>query len=181
MRTEIRVTGLGGQGVILVGVLLGTAAVMYENKNAIQTQSYGSEATGTLSESNVIISDKDINFQKVRKSDIFVAFCQQAYDAKLEKAKKDSFVIVEKDLVHTIRDTDKYKTYAIPALVTAEDIGKKVVMNMVILGAIVGITHVVNKESIIRAIKETTSSRFVDLNLQAFNRGYELGINAEQL
>ncbi len=181
MRHEIRATGLGGQGVILIGVLLGTAAVMYENKNAIQTQSYGSEATGTLSESNVIISDEDIHFQKVRKSDIFVAFCQEAYDAKLEKAKENSFVIVEKDLVRNIRDTDKYKTYAIPALSRAEQIGKKVVMNMILLGSLIGITNVLKKDSIIRAIKETTSKKYVDLNLQAFNAGYDLGINAKQL
>lgn len=181
MRKEIRITGLGGQGVILVGVLLGTAAVMYENKNAIQTQSYGSEATGTLSESNVIISDDVIHFQKVRNSDIFAAFCQEAYDAKLKKSKENSIVIVEKDLVHNIYDTDKYQTYAIPALSKAEEIGKKVVMNMILLGAIIGITKIIEKESIIRAIKETTSPKFIDLNLQAFNEGYTLGINAKPL
>ncbi len=181
MRKEIRITGLGGQGVILVGVLLGTAAVMYENKNAIQTQSYGSEATGTLSESNVIISDDVIHFQKVRDSDVFVAFCQEAYDAKLNKSKENSIVIVEKDLVHNIYNTDKYQTYAIPALSKAEEIGKKVVMNMILLGAIIGITKIIKKESIIRAIKETTSPKFIDLNLQAFNEGYTLGINAKPL
>ncbi|MHA2424150.1 MAG: 2-oxoacid:acceptor oxidoreductase family protein, partial [Candidatus Thorarchaeota archaeon] len=100
MRHEIRIAGTGGMGVVLAGVIVGNAAVM-AGLNAVQSQSYGSEARGTAAKSEVIVSNGEIHYPKVRKSDIFVVMSQKALEMYLQDAKKESVLIVDPDLVDT--------------------------------------------------------------------------------
>ena len=100
MRVEIRIAGTGGMGVVLAGVLVGHAAVVHAGLDAIQTQSYGSEARGTDAKSEVIVSDRPIHYPKVLKADYSVLMSQKAFDTNIDGAKRGSTVIIDPDLVN---------------------------------------------------------------------------------
>ncbi|MBE0512420.1 2-oxoacid:acceptor oxidoreductase family protein, partial [Candidatus Bathyarchaeota archaeon] len=117
-RIEVRISGLGGQGVVLAGEILGRAAA-YEGKRVVQTQSYGAEARGSAAKSEVIISDSEIGFPKVRKCDVLVAMSQSAVEMHLKDLKEKGVLIVDEDLVKHLPET-KARVFRIPATKTAE-------------------------------------------------------------
>ena len=121
MRTEIRLAGTGGMGVVLAGVILGHAAVTFAGLEAIQGQSYGSEARGTAAKSEVIISDEPINYPKVRESDYFIVMSQKALEMYLSGAKKGSVVLADPDLVK-VDEIEGYEVVVVPAMKTADEI-----------------------------------------------------------
>lgn len=172
-KIEIRISGLGGQGVVLAGQILGRAAV-YDGKNAVQTQSYGAEARGSAAKSEVIISDAKIGFPSARKYDILIAMSQTAVDKHLKDLKENGVLIVDSSMVQKIPET-KAKIFKIQASEIAEKtFGAKIYGNMVMLGALTGLTKAVSKESVIKAIKETVSVKTVKTNLNAFEKGLTL-------
>jgi len=172
-RTEIRIAGLGGQGVVLAGYILGKAAV-YDGLQAVQTQSYGAEARGSASKSEVIISDQKIGFPTVRKSDVLVAMSQTALDKHLKDLKEDGILIVDGDMIKEAPNV-KTKVFKATATKTAEaEFKSKMYANMVILGAITKITSIVTQNAVEKAIRDSFSAEAVEKNIVAFRAGLSL-------
>lgn len=169
MRTEIRIAGFGGQGVVLAGRLLGEAAIR-DGKRAVQTQSYGPESRGGAARSEVVVSDEDIDYPKVIKADILVALSQTAFDKFSPAVKDNSRIIVDSDLVMSARDGID----AIPFSKTADDLGKRMVANSVMLGYVVASTGVIGTESMQATIREMVPEHTVEINLEAFQKGVDL-------
>jgi 2-oxoglutarate ferredoxin oxidoreductase subunit gamma len=172
-KTEIRIGGSGGQGVVLAAQILGKAAIL-DGKNALQTQAYGAEARGSLAKSEVIISDDKIGFPAVRKSDILVAMNQQALDKLLKDLKETGTLILDTSNVTAIPET-KAKVYKIPITeTTKKTFGEAMFANMLMLGALVKITRLVTVQSMEKAIKENVPKKTVETNINAFRKGLEL-------
>jgi len=172
-RIEVRISGLGGQGVVLAGEILGRAAV-YEGKNAVQTQSYGAEARGTAAKSEVIISDEKIGFPKVRKCDILVAMSQSALNKHLEDLKEKGTLLVDEDMVKEMPKV-KAKVFKIPATKTAEKLLRsRLYANVVMLGALTKITGILTEKAIEKAITYTVPETARETNISGFREGLKL-------
>jgi 2-oxoglutarate ferredoxin oxidoreductase subunit gamma len=172
-KTEIRIGGSGGQGVVLAAQILGKAAVL-DGKNVLQTQAYGAEARGSLAKSEVIISDSKINFPAVRKCDILVAMSQEALNVLLKDLKESGTLIVDSTNVSVVPET-KAKVRSIPITETARKaFGEAMYSNMVMLGALTKITGIVSKKSMEETIRENVSKKTVETNVAAFRKGLEL-------
>ena len=166
----VKFCGLGGMGVILTSIILGKAA-LYDNKNAVQTQSYGPEQRGTIVTSDVIISDEDlISFPIDQKLDFLVAFSQDAYNSYKQKVKKNGSIFINSDLIK--KNSGYTNIFQIPASSIAQELNNVKVVNLVVLGSLIKITNLVSKESVIKAITNSFIPRFVDLNISAFNKGH---------
>lgn len=173
MRHEIRFSGFGGQGIILLAVILGRAAAIYENIFAVQTQVYGPEARGGASMSAVIIDDEPILYPKVADPDIFVIMSQQGFEKYGADVPGDAIMLVDSGLVHS-RPTCTF--YEIPATSEAKnELGRVIVANIVMLGALVSVTGVVSRESIEKAVLASVPKGTEELNLKALRIGFELG------
>jgi len=165
-RIEIRICGLGGQGVVLAGQVLGRAAV-YDGWNVVQTQSYGAEARGTSAKSEVIISDCLIGFPLVRKCNILVAMSQEALDQNAKDLKDSGLLLIDGGLVKNVPKVNA-KVYMVPATKIAEENFKeRLYANMVVLGALNALAKLVSEESMEKAIVETVPEKFAATNLQA--------------
>ena len=174
MRNEIRIAGTGGMGVVLAGVILGRAAVVYDGLDAIQTQSYGSEARGTAAKSEVIISSKPIKYPKVRKSDFLIAMSQKAFDLYASEVKEGSIIIVDEDIVDASKPPVNCKIIKIPAIRTADDLGRRMIANMVMLGALIKISGLVEQEAIEKAIADMVPANTIEINKSAIESGVSL-------
>ena len=172
-KIEVRISGLGGQGVVLAGQILGKAAV-YDGKNVVQTQSYGAEARGSIAKSEVIISDETIGFPIVRKCDILVAMNQGALDRYLKDVKENGALIVDSTSVKRIPET-KAKIFKIPATEHAEKtFGARIYANMLMLGALTKVLNVVSEKAMKKAILDTLAKNVADINEEAYKKGKQL-------
>jgi 2-oxoglutarate ferredoxin oxidoreductase subunit gamma len=170
MQTELRLSGSGGQGLILAGVILAESALL-DGKQAIQSQSYGPEARGGSSKAEVIISDSEIDFIKVQKCDMLLCLTQEAYD----KYGKDFTRVLILDERITMKYPEPEKVLRLPILDTAaEKIGKPMVANIIALGAINGLLKLVSKESLLEAIMDRVPKGTEELNKKALESGYGL-------
>jgi len=173
MRYEVRFSGFGGQGIILSAVILGRAAVMYDNKYAVQTQVYGPEARGGASMSAVIIDDDPILYPKVATPGIYVIMSQEGFEKYGADAGEDAVMLIDSTLVHS-RPACKY--YEIPATSEAKQtFGRDIVANIIIMGALVALTNVVSEAALEKAILDSVPKGTEALNQKAMNRGIELG------
>ena len=173
MKTEIRIAGTGGMGVVLAGVILGHTAVVYGGLEAVQSQSYGSEARGTAAKSEVIVSDQPIKYPKVRESDYFIVMSQKALEMYLAGAKKNSVLIVDPDLVNT-KDIKGYEIVEVPAMKIADELGLRLVSNMVMLGAFVKKSGLFPLEILEKAVADMIRSKTLELDLRAIRAGADL-------
>lgn len=180
MRKEIRIAGFGGQGIILAGIVIGKAAALFDNIYAVQTQSYGPEARGGASRTEVVISDQKIDYPKVQKADIFVAMSHQALMAYLDDLKDGGTLIVDPDMIieeefMSFVTEHNIKYYKAPVTKTAEvEIGLKIVANIVMIGAITRFTDVISKEAAENAIRASVPKGTEDKNIAAFEAGLAL-------
>ena len=173
VKTEIRIGGSGGQGVVLAAQILGKAAVL-DGKNVLQTQAYGAEARGSLAKSEVIISDGKIGFPAVRRCDVLVAMNQGALDAMLKDLKETGTLIVDSTNVMVVPET-KARVYEVPITETAKKVfGEALFANMVMLGAFTKITNLVSPRSVEKSIRENVAARTVETNINAFKKGLQL-------
>lgn len=172
---QIILCGLGGQGVVLAGTILGYAGIN-DGKWVAGSSSYGAQARGGYTRAEVIISDKPIDFPHVIEADILIAMSQSAYDKYIEDVeKKNGIVIYDEPMVST-KEINGLKQIGIPATnIAAKELNNKQVANMVILGVAVGITKIVTKGALTSAIEKNVPERFKALNLRAV----ELGLNWE--
>ncbi len=172
MRHEIRFSGFGGQGIVLAAVILGRAAVMYDNKYAVQTQVYGPEARGGASMSAVIIDDEPILFPKVENPDIFMIMSQEGFDKYGVDAPEDAVMVLDSSLVHS---RPKCTYYEIPATLEAKQtLGRDIVANTIMLGALVAATHIVGETALEKAILDSVPGGTEALNTKAMKKGIEL-------
>lgn len=170
-RTEIRLAGEGGQGMILAGVILAEAAAIYDGQNAVQTQSYGPEARGGASKAEVVISQEEIDFPEVIRADVLVALSQEACDRYASDLKKDGLLIVDKDMVGRIPVTNAIRT---PITAIAESVsGRSITANVVALGLLVGLTGVVSREAIEKAVAARAPKGTENINLAALTAGFD--------
>lgn len=168
---QVRFGGYGGQGIVLAGNLLGRAATLYDGKEAVFTQAYGPEARGGASRADVIISDRPIDYPYVTEPDVLVVLFQEAYASFVGQLKQGGELIVEEDLVK-LGDPSPPASL-LPATRIAEELGNRIAMNVVVLGFLVGRTGVVSREAVEQAIRATIKPRALDLNLRAFEAGFD--------
>lgn len=172
-RQELRLTGSGGQGLILAGIILAEAA-LYDGKNVVQSQSYGPEARGGASRAEVVISKEQINYPKVDDCDIMLALTQDASDKYIESLKPKGILILDES-VKEIPERDDVTIYRIPILETAaEELNKPMVANIIALGSIYELTKVVSKESLERAVLDRVPRGTEELNKKALEKGFDL-------
>ena len=182
MRKEIRIAGFGGQGVIMAGIIIGKAAALFDNKNAVQTQSYGPEARGGASKTEVVISDTEIYYPKVQNPDILVAMSHTALVKYMDDLKNEGILIIDPDMIDEndpelvkFIEERKIKLFKAPATETAvNDIGLRVVANIVMVGAIVKSTNIISKEAALESILSSVPKGTEEKNQQAFEAGYNL-------
>jgi len=177
MRTEIRLAGFGGQGIILAGYVLGKAASLFAGKNATMTQSYGPEARGGACASNVVIEDERISYPAATHPDIVVLMSQEAYDVYKPDIRENTRVVYDEDLVK-LESGLPGERIPVPAMRLAGDLGRKVVANIVMLGFLTGATGVLSKEAVKQAVLSSVPAHTKDLNDKAFECGYERGLQA---
>jgi len=176
-RTEIRLSGEGGQGLVLAGKVLAEAAAIYDNKNATQSQSYGPEARGGASRSEVIISDDEIDYPKAVNLDLLLALTQESCTRYWKDLKDDGILLVDS---HSVKDIPEgpFKVYRVPIVQIAErEVGKALVANIVALGIITGLAKVVSRESVESAILARVPKGTEELNLKAFQAGLQAAEN----
>jgi len=171
MRVEFRLSGSGGQGLLLAGITLAEAAI-HAGKNAVQTQSYGPEARGGSSKAEVVISDEEIDYPKATDPDFLLALTNDAYKTYGPMMKKGLIIT---DTSVTLDPAIKARTVALPILASAaEKVGKKVVANMVALGVLGGMSGVASKEVLKKAVVARVPKGTDELNVKALEVGLEL-------
>jgi 2-oxoglutarate ferredoxin oxidoreductase subunit gamma len=173
MKKELRICGFGGQGVILAGFILGKAAAVFMDFNAVQSQSYGPEARGGAARSEVIISDEKIGYPRPTSVDLFVAMSQESFDTYRIDIRNDTLIIVDPDLV--IKHDIGRPVYKVRAQQIAEELGNKVVTNIVMVGAATSIFSLLDPKAVKKAVIDSVPTRFKELNVKAFERGLEAG------
>jgi 2-oxoglutarate ferredoxin oxidoreductase subunit gamma len=176
-RYEIRLSGAGGQGLILVGKILAEAAAIYDQKNATQSQSYGPEARGGASRSEVIISDGDIDYPKATQIDLLLAMTQEAADKYAKDIKPGGVILIDSSFIRNI-PTGNFKVYSYPISALAEEkMGRKIVANIIALGAIEKLAGVIAEEALIKAIRTRVPKGTEELNIKAFQFGQSLVVS----
>ena len=173
MRQELRLSGSGGQGLILAGIILAEAALL-DGKNVVQSQSYGPEARGGASKAEVIISDDVINYPKVDKCDMLLSLTQTASDKYISSLKPGGILILDSSITKH-PDRDDIKIYSVPILETAlNNLNKPMVANIVALGSIYELTKIVSKESLEKAVLNRVPQGTEELNKKALEEGFRL-------
>jgi len=175
MRLEIRVAGFGGQGIMRTGLMLAMAACIHGDKNAVQTESYGPESRGGACKSEVVISDEEIDFPKVLEPDVLIAMSQEAYNTYVDKVKKGGTILLDPDLVQKQKASLGIRVFRVPATKIAEELGKTIVANVVMLGAFASITRLISAEALKKSLLDNVPKGTEKLNLAAFEKGYDYG------
>lgn len=170
-QTDITIAGVGGQGSILAGVILGSAAVTFDSKYATQTQAYSSELRGGFAATWVIISNQPVEFPRVTNPDILVAQAQDSINRFGEVVKPDGILIYDSDMVHRTPQNIKAQ-FKIPATSIARNkVKAPVTANMVMLGALCKVSEVVSRKALEQAIAKSVPKGKEGLNLEAFDFG----------
>ena len=176
--TEIRIAGFGGQGVILSAIVLGKAASIYQDGFATMTQNFGPEARGGACSAQLVLSGTPVLYPYVAKPDIMVVMSQEAYARFVPELKDGGTLIVEQDLVRVDDLKGEIKVYSVPATRIAEELGKRMVLNSVMVGFFTAVTHLLEPDAVRKAVADSVPPSFRELNLKAFERGFEYGNTA---
>jgi len=172
---KIKLAGLGGQGIALLGLIIGRAACVFDGNEAAYTQEYGAEARGGASSSCVIISSEKIDFPYIKKPDVMVIMAQGAFRKYRKDIQPNSLLFIDKDLVKPSNLPEGVKVYAVPATRIAEQVGRTVVANIVMLGFISALTDFFSLDAVKAALKMSVPKGTEEFNLKAFAAGYEYG------
>jgi len=178
MRKEICLSGFGGQGIGLAGYILGRAFSLYQELEAVMTQAYGPEARGGASSANIVVADRPIDYPFVQHADILVVLSQEAYARFRPEAKDDAIVLIDSGLVTPSQED---RTLNIPATELAENLGRRIVGNMVMLGFLAAQVDFVDPGALKEAIESSVQPKTLPLNLQAFQSGFEYPIEKEKV
>ncbi len=175
-RTEIKIGGFGGQGVILTALIIGKAASLFEGRESTMTQNFGPEARGGACSAQVIVSDTKIRYPYVAVPSILVIMSQEAYTRFEPQLDENGILLIEEDLVKPGPMRGKVRVFSIPATRIAEELGRKIVLNIVMLGFFTSVTKLLDADAVRKAIKNSVPKGTDELNLKAFERGYEYGL-----
>jgi 2-oxoglutarate ferredoxin oxidoreductase subunit gamma len=175
-RVEVKIGGFGGQGVILCGMILGRAAALHDGKDATLTQSFGPEARGGACSAQVVLSRERNLYPCVESPDILVVMSQPAYDKFIPDVVDEGLVLFEDILVKPMSSDRGIRMYGIPATRIAEEMGRKMVLNIVMLGFLAALSDVVAAEAVEKAVAELVPRGTQKLNQDAFRRGFNFGI-----
>ena len=175
--TEIRIAGFGGQGVILSAIVIGKAGCIYQNGYSTMTQSFGPEARGGACSAQVILSDQPVLYPYVTRPDILVVMSQEAYTLFSPQLNPNGILVIEEDLVRIGELPAGVRVYSIPATRIAEELGKKMVLNIVMVGFFGAVSQAVDPDALRNAVAASVPEAYRDLNLKAFDRGFEYGTN----
>jgi 2-oxoglutarate ferredoxin oxidoreductase subunit gamma len=173
--TEIRISGFGGQGVILSAIVIGKAGCIFQNGYSTMTQAFGPEARGGACSAQVILSNEPILYPYVTQPDILVTMSQEAYSLFTPTLKKDGLLIIEQDLVRVENLPPGVRVYGVPATRLAEELGKRMVLNIVMVGFFAAVTNVLEPEAVRQAVADSVPPSFCELNIKAFDKGFEYG------
>ena len=174
-RCRMVFSGSGGQGVITASIILAEAAVLYENLNAVQSQSYGAAARGGATRSDVIISDSTIDYPKVIQPNVLVCLTQNAYNKFYEIIRPGGLLITDARYVKTQKKVDALQRELPMYESVMEKIGKPIVFNICMLGSVIRMTELLNPESIMKVLETRIPPDFLDMNRQALDLGLALG------
>jgi 2-oxoglutarate ferredoxin oxidoreductase subunit gamma len=171
MLKQIIITGFGGQGVVLAGRILGKAAAIADKRESTLVQSYGPESRGGACSAQVTISDDEIYYPYILHPDILVCLSQSGYEKYCDQAKPDGILIVDQDLVKPDGDPASY--FAVPSTRFAEEMGVKMMANIIMIGFVTAITQVVSLDAARDTVIESVPKGTEEKNLKAFERGWE--------
>lgn len=172
---EVKFAGFGGQGIILAGLICGKAASLFDNKNAVLTESYGPEARGGACSAGVIISTSKIYYPHISRPDTMAIMSQEAFKTYGPSITDSGLMVIDSDLV-TVGPSDVKKgvrLYKVPFTRLSEELGKKIVANIVMLGAFTALADAVSPDAMKRSILATVPKGTEDLNMKAFQKGYD--------
>ncbi len=175
MRIEVRFAGFGGQGIIRAGLMLAMAACIHDNKNAVQTQSYGPESRGGSCKSEVVISDEEVDYPRVVEPDVLVVMSQEAFTTYAKTLKPSGTLLLDPDMVPRHEFKNSARVFKIPATKMAEELGKTIVANVIMLGALVAVSGITTPEAFRNALLSNIPKGTEKLNLSAFEKGFEYG------
>ena len=173
--SEIRIAGFGGQGVILAGQILGKGATIFENRHATLVQSFGPEARGGSCSAQVMLSDKPIAYPYVARPHVLVAMSQDAFERFAPEIADGGMLLYEQDLVKVHDLRPGIKSYGVPATRIAEELRRKMVLNIVMVGFVAAVTGLVSLDAARKAVLDSVPKGTESLNCTAFDKGYEYG------
>lgn len=173
---EIRITGFGGQGVILCGYIIGKAASIFNEQHATLTQSFGPEARGSACSAQVVVSDERVLYPYVTTPQVLVAMSHDGYMTHKDNLSKDAVVVYEGDMVKVEKHGSGMKLYGVPATRFAEELGRKIVLNIVMLGFFGAVGGILPGDALRQAVESSVPAGTEELNLKAFDKGYEYGL-----
>lgn len=173
--TEIKFGGLGGQGVILAGMITGRAASLYDHKHATLTQAFGPEARGSACSAQVVISDSKILYPYVTHPEILVSMSQDAYNKFCPAVAPNALLLIEQEMVDPTPLPEGAKVFGIPATRIAEELGRRMVQNIVMVGFFASVTKLVSHEAMRQSVIDSVPKGTTELNLKAFDKGFEFG------
>ena len=179
--TEIRIAGFGGQGVILSAIILGKAASIFEGAHATMTQSFGPESRGGACSAQLVLSGDPVLYPYVTRPDILIAMSQEAYTKFVPEVKAGGVLIVEQDLVHVNGIPPGVQMHGVPATRLAEELGRRMVQNVVMVGFFTAVGGLLKPDAVRRAVEDSVPPASRELNLCAFDKGYEFGAGAGAL
>lgn len=174
-KTEIKIGGFGGQGVILTGYIIGKAASLYDGQDATMTQAFGPEARGSACSAQIILSSQAILYPYVKRPNVMVMMSQEAFAKFSPQIDPAGLMIIEEELVDPKGLPPGVRLAGIPATRIAEELGRKVVLNMVMSGFFTAVTQLVSKNAMRKAIESSVPKGTEPLNLMAFEKGFEWG------
>jgi 2-oxoglutarate ferredoxin oxidoreductase subunit gamma len=173
--TEIRIAGFGGQGVILAAAVIGKAKAIYQGDYATMTQNFGPEARGGACSAQVVLSSSPILYPYVTEPDVLVVMSQEAYTRFTPELRHGGTLIIEQDLVRVNGIRTGTRAFGVPATRLAEELGRKVVLNIVMVGFFAAVTGLLEADALRKAIADSVPPHMEKLNLKAFDKGFEYG------
>ncbi|MFC1866612.1 2-oxoacid:acceptor oxidoreductase family protein [Thermodesulfobacteriota bacterium] len=171
---EIIITGFGGQGIVLAGRILGQAVTLGDHRQGTLVQSYGPEARGGACSAEVVISDSPIHYPYVRYPDILVCMSQSGLDKYIDMLKEEGTLLVEQDLVNP--SGIKREAFSIPCTRMAEELGRRMMANIIMMGFFTAVTGSVSLEAARDAVLDSVPKGTEKMNTTAFNKGYDYGL-----
>jgi 2-oxoglutarate ferredoxin oxidoreductase subunit gamma len=174
--TEIRFSGFGGQGIVRCGLITGKALALYDDKYATMTQSFGPEARGSACSSQLVVSEERVLYPYIGVPGILVSMSQEAYDKYEPELDENGILVIDQDLVKTRETRGNIKLYAVPSTRFAESLGNRIIANLVMLGFFTAVTRLVSPDAMKKALPGLVPERFLDLNIRAFDKGYDYGV-----
>lgn len=173
---EIKIGGLGGQGVILGGIIIGKAAALFDGKHSCLTQAFGPEARGSACSAQVVVDDEPVRYPYVHNPHFMVTMSQDAFAKFSPELRPDGVLMIEEDMVKPVGLPATVKVYGVPSTRIAEELGRKMVGNIVMVGFFAAVTKLVSREAARKAVLDSVPPSTAELNMKAFDRGYEHGL-----